>query len=504
MVRVMQPKFQHEQIHPNEYWAILRRRRNLVLIFACAVIAVTMAVSYGMQPVYRASAQMAIDKQSTTSPVTGQRTESIDIHSQQLTSNTHFRLITSKPVIEYMLKQYDYPEEEAENDAEENLVRNILLYARHSGEKLKSYFRPPQAEKKETPEEKLLERKIYRVLRKTKISPVRETRLLYIHVDDHNPVVAAQIANQLAKSYIEFDLASQLNAEKQNLEWLNKELLALKKRLEEDEKKFYDYKQQHKVFSLEGMQKGISQKIFELNNEYLVTKSKRQELDAKLEEIKKQYTGRGDIAYVRSILENKTLDAIYTNLTALELESNRLGKVFKSRHPKIQQVNSEIAKVSSKFEAELNKEIENLKVQQSILLNREKDIEAAIGEFEEDALDTSSKELDYTILQRNMETSQRLYDTLVAKIKETGIASSGVFTNLRIVEQAVVPTKPMRPNKKKNFFLSLLFGIVGGVGLAFLMEYLDQTIRTDDDVRNYLGLPVLSVVPAADSAEKKG
>ena len=131
-------------------------------------------------------------------------------------------------------------------------------------------------------------------------------------------------------------------------------------------------------------------------------------------------------------------------------------------------------------------------------------MEEAIAEYEDDAMNTNSKELKYTILQRNMDTSQQLYDTLVAKVKESGVVASGASSNIRIVEIASTPIDPVKPNKKKNLLLSIILGVFGGVGLAFFLEYLDQTVRTEEDVQDLLGLPVLSVIPVADKADREG
>jgi uncharacterized protein involved in exopolysaccharide biosynthesis len=450
---------------------------------------------------------LTIDRENTSSPITGQQTGYIDVQSQLLTFNTHFKLIKSKPVIENLIKELQVSQKDSENAMDApatNPMQAVFSYMRTSLSRLKKnvrlLFKSPETE---LTEQELLDQQITKLQNQITISPVRETRLLYIDAEDNDPVMAAQIADLLAKKYIEFDLASRLESSNENLAWLNKEVYAMKKRLEDDEKKFYEYKQSNKVFSLEGKQKVISQKISELNNEYMATKSKRQDLDAKLTEIDKQ-KGGSDIAYIRSILNNKSIDEIYANLTNLELEMGKLSKVFKAKHPRIQQISEEISKVSAKFKTELGKEIENLRVQRSVLVNREKVMEQSLSEFEVDALDTGGKELKYTILQRNMDTSQKLYDTLVSKIKESGVVSSGATSTVRIVEHASIPNEPVKPNKKKNLLLSIILGIFGGIGLAFFLEYLDQTVRTEEDVQNYLGLPVLSVIPVADKAEKGG
>lgn len=495
-----------QEIHLSDYWNVITKRKNLVITFACVTIAVTMVISFLMKPVYQAKARMSIERESTSSPITGQRTEFIDVQSQLLTFNTHFKLIKSKPVIESLVKELNVVEGAAESDIlVTNPLQAMLVYLQSSAKNLKQNIKLLLKQEQVVPsDQEILDLQIKQIQEQVNISPERETRLLNISVEDTDPVKAAQIANLLGRKYIEFDLATRLASENQNMEWLTKEVYSMKKRLEDDEQIFYEYKQLNKVFSLEGKQKVIDQKISELNNEYLATRSRRQELDAKLIEIDKQYNGSTDIAYVRSILNNKSIDEIYANLTSLELEMSRLGKVFKAKHPKIQQISSEIAKVNGKFNSELNKEIENLKVQQTILVNREKVMEQTIGEFEDDAMNTNSMELKYTILQRNMDTSQKLYDTLVSKIKESGVVSGGATSNIRIVENASVPVDPLKPNKKKNLLLSLILGVFGGVGLAFFLEYLDQTVRTEEDVENVLGLPVLAVIPVADKSGNEG
>jgi polysaccharide biosynthesis transport protein len=495
-----------EEVHLSDYWRVVKKRRNQVLTVLFLVVTATLVVSFLATPVYKASARLAIERESSASPVTGQRTEFTDVQSHMLTFNTHFQLIKSKPVLTELLQRLKQ---------ESGVVEAIQGGGSLLGQIREALVAIPaqmltntrrllgMAEKELSPAE-LLEQQLEELQKKITISEITGTRLLAIDVEDNDPQMASRIANLLAAQYVEFDLASRLASDNQNLEWLNREVYALKKRLEDDEQKFFEYKQLHGVFSLTGKQKVIDQRITELNNEYLDTRNKRQELDAKLIEIEKQIGSATDFAHVRSILDNPSINDIYSSLTNLQLEQNRLAKVFGPKHPRMVQVASEISKVHSKLRSELSKEVENLRVQRTVLLNREKQMEGNINELEQDALDTSGKELTYTILQRNMDTSQQLYDTLVAKIKESGVASGGAVSTIRIVESATAPIYPFKPNKKRNLILGLILGLFSGVGLAFFLEYLDQTIRSEEDVQRLLGLPVLAVVPIAEQAEQGG
>jgi len=278
----------------------------------------------------------------------------------------------------------------------------------------------------------------------------------------------------------------------------------LRKKLEIDERNFFEYKQQNKVFSIEGKQKLAERKIQEFNNRYLETRNKRLELDAKINELSKNIKGIKGVANVRSLINNPMIENIYAKMVDLEIEMTRLSKIFKSKHPKIVQAKSELDKTEKRLALEIQKERKNLKSQRKVLSAREATLEKTISEFESDALDTSGKELKFTILQRNMTTSQNLYDLMVSRVKESNILQTSSSSNIRMVETAQKPSSPVSPNKKRNLLLGIVLGLFAGIGLAFFFEYLDQTIRTEEDIQNHLNLPVFSVIPKADKSVSYG
>lgn len=495
---LMEPTKKREIIHLSDYFKVVIKRKTLITAFLVMSVTLTMLFSYMNQPVYETSAKLLIEKEQTSSPLTGEKVDYSTYQSQLLTFNTHFKLIESKPVIVELIKELGLGRQR--DKKEERPLTRAEIYFKKLKDTIKPYLR--RKKEKLTPE-KQQELLIKSVQRAISIKQIRDTRLLSISARSIDPQKATNLANTLAQKYIEFDMGNRLDSSTKNLEWMNNELFELKKRLEKDEEKFHEFKQMNKVFSIEGKQNVISQKIEEFNNEYLEARNRRLELEAKLDEISR-ISGKGsDITYIRSIISNPAIDSIYENLTRLELEATRLSKVFKAKHPKMVQNTSEIDKNRRKLQAEIDKELDNLSTERAVLLAREKVMDKSISEFEEDAVDASGKELRYTILQRNMTTSQNLYDTLLTKVKESGVMSNAADSNIRIVEMAAVPIFPVSPNKKKNLFLSIILGLFGGVGLAFFLEYLDQSIRTEEDVENYLELPVLSLIPIADVGDRK-
>jgi len=324
-----------------------------------------------------------------------------------------------------------------------------------------------------------------------------------VSVEDNNPAMAADIANILSKSYIEFDIDNRLKSSQDTISWMTGQLYEMKKKLEDAEKEFLAYKQQAKLFSVKGKQKVIEQKITEFNDVYLQARNNRLQLDAKLAELNRLLQSGGDILHARSLIKNPTIDNLYSQLLESEIELSRISKVYKSKHPKIIQIESKIDKTRKNLDEELKKEVGNLKADRSVFLAREKVLAKTIADFENDSLEIGQKELKYAILERNVETNKKLYNDLLSRTKESNILGTAGVSNIRVTDDAAIPQDPVKPKKELNLILSIIFGLMTGVGISFLWEYLDRSLRTEEDVQRYLDLPILSVIPIVDEKKRK-
>ncbi len=486
-----------QSVHLTEYYYILAKHKLTIIASLVLLVTLTMLFTFQMKPVYQATATMVIEPEQNKSPLTGERMDFESYVSQSLTFNTHFKLITSHPVLYRVIGTLKLDQPDREEDIEVSPWRELLAQFKKNIDLLFEREKKPL-----TPEERLAG--IEETLKgKIEIEQVRDTRLLKVSVEDHDPVRARDIANTLADSYITFNIDNRLKSSRSTLSWMTDQLYEMKKKLEDAEEEFLAYKQTAKLFSVEGKQKVIAQKIQEFNDAYLQARNKRLELDAKLAELGRLSDTRGDILRVRSLVDNALIDNLYNQLFEAEVELSSRGKVYKSKHPKIIEVSSWIEKTRKRLGEELQKERENLNAERTVLLSREKVLEKTISDFENEGLETNRKELKYAILERNVETNRRLYDTLLSKVKESNIVESGSVSNIRVAERAVMPRSPVKPKKKLNLMLSIIFGLMTGVGIAFLWEYVDRSMRTEEDIRRYLDLPVLSVVPVADEVKKK-
>jgi len=502
----MEEMFQEKEIHLSEYLMVLRKRKTLIILFTILTVLAAMFYSYTTDPIYQSSARLIIDKEKTSSPITGERTDFESYHSQSMTFNTSIKMIKSTPVIKEVISALNLDAEKQGQDLEVSFKKQLISQLKANIKLLLKMDEKHTVQKLsyEELENRKIQNLVATIKGKISVGQVRDTRLLNISVKDKDPELSANLVNMFAEKYMEFNLANKMNSSRQTLEWLNNELYELRKKLEDDEKKFFDYKQQNKVFSIKGKQKLSEQKIQEFNNKYLETKNKRLELDATINELSRNIKGIKGVANVRSLINNPMIENIYSKIVDLEIQLTRLLKTYKSKHPTIVQTKVELEKSKKRLALEINKEYKNLQSERKVLYAREKILEKNVTQFEKDALDASGKELKYTILQRNVNTSQNLYDLMVSRVKESNILQTSNTSNIRLVEKAQVPVSPVSPNKKRNLLLSIVLGLFGGAGLAFFFEYLDQTIRTDEDIQNHFNIPVLSVIPEADKSVSYG
>lgn len=484
----------------HEYYRIMVKHKLLIIVALLLCVFFVGFKTYTMAPVYRATALVAVDNSSLKSPLTGDA--AYESWFQETSKfNTHARLLTSRQVLEKVVQRLDLLNEDSRQTSEQSPFREFIKGIKDSiriKENIKVLLGIEAPANK--PRSKL-DMAIQEVAGKIEINQVRDTILYEISAEDEDPAMARDLANALAESYIEFNIANHVEYSRNSFQWMSDQFYEVQKKLEDSERDFLNYKEQEKLFSVEGRQDEILYKIRDVNDKYLQTRNKRLELEANYRELKTLTAlDKDDILRARSLLNNPLINTLYGQLIEAEMEQNKLSKVYKAKHPKMIQVGAERENIQKKIREEIDKELANIESNLSVLKSSEKILQDSIATYENDALDINRKQLQYSILQRNVETNQKLHETLLTKLKEADIQDTMVISNIRISEKAVLPGSPVRPNKKRNMLLSVIIGLLIGVGLAFLLEYLDRTIRTEEDIERYLQLPVLSVIPRAEQA----
>ncbi|MCP4049167.1 MAG: aldo/keto reductase, partial [bacterium] len=358
------------------YFRILSRYKWLIIACLFITSASTLAFSLLIKPVFHCTATMVIEREQIISPLTGERLD-YDTHlAQPLIHKTHSQLMLSYPVLERVVNKLNLDQPDREKDLEVDSLVTLI-----SGFIKKNYLLPNKKKDTLTDQEhfaKLIET----LKKKVSINDVRNTLLLKVTVEDHNPVLAMNIANSLCMAYIELNNEDRIKESQDTFNLMMVQLDEMKAKLESAEQAFLSYKEQEKLFSVEGKQKSIDQKIEDINESFITTRNQRLELEARLNKLKS--SGRTlkteeNPVYIRSLLENPLIDHLYGELVAQKIEFFRLRNVFGYKHPKIIQLKSKIENITKELETEFRKELENMKAKRSVLFAREKALQKTIS-----------------------------------------------------------------------------------------------------------------------------
>lgn len=490
---------EEQTVHLTEYYNLLFRNKWIVILSVAVAIALALLYNSKLVPIYQATATLIIDKESVRSPITGQPDQYETYLSESMSFNTHFELIKSRSVLEQVVKDLKLNQVEKQQVKKEFIEINPI---KRFLSRFASNILLLQKRKNTEPSEADPITGLAQSLKgMVEIEKVEDTRLLKINVSSPSPVRARDIANGLAQAYIDFNITNRMKSSKDTLSWLTDRVYETKKKLEDAEQEFLDYKQKSLLISVEDKQKVISQKITDFNDAYLQARNKRLELDAELEQLEKISQSNKNITLPRSLVQNEFISNLNSQLAQAELEFSRIAKVYKPKHSKYIQIQGQIDQARSKLKQEIRKELDNLKSEREVLLAKESVLQNTVADFEKEGMDTNKKEFQYGMLKRNVETNQQLYDVLLTRIKEADIVGNIDVSNIRLTEKAQLPTSPMGPDRKRNLILSIVLGLIIGIGISFSREYLDRSLRTEEDVRKYLDLPVLSVIPFAEKEQ---
>ncbi len=479
-----------QNIHLSDYLYVIRKHKGVILTCLFIVVGLVTVFSFTMTPVYKATARMVIDKETKKSPLTGEQLDYESYASESLTFQTHFKLIKGRPVL---FKVYEILnlKDRMREDSSQGMLSAFMGNIRKNVKKLTFILRGESSNR--AGEDEVID-PVEILAGKIDIEQVRDTRLLTVSVKDEDPAMARAVANTLCKAYIEYNMDVRLEATQRILSWLGDQMGKMKQKLEESEARFLAFKEREKIFSIKGKEKVHSQKIQEINASYINTRANRMDVEARMAEMKKLLAGDEVMEFPPGFARNELLTSLYQEQALLGIELKKNQKVYKSKHPRMVQITTKLEQIKNRFRLELEKVLLGLRSELSVLVARGKALQEALEQYEKDALETNKKEAQYAILEREVNTNNELHNMMSSKFKESMISQGIETANIRLVEPASTPTHPFKPRKKLNILLGIIFGLMIGLGSAFFLEYLDQTVKNPEDIERHFELPILAVV----------
>jgi capsular exopolysaccharide synthesis family protein len=455
--------------HLYDYLLILRKHQWLILTFTLAVVTIVSIATFRMKPVYVASATMEIDRE-----------------------NTNILPFQGADPFDYMADLDNYIDTQSRILTSETLALQTIRILGMNGEPQFAGGGDSEAIVSGSLKNQKLPPEIGIFLGSLSVKRIPSSRLLSVSFESTDPAAAARILNAHLENYVEQNYKSRYEATADASKFLQSELdeLSVKVRRSEDARIAYERANQIWLVGDNSNNNVTSQRLTDLN---------KQLTEAQSDSLKKQalyeFAKAGDVDAVPQIRDNTVLQSLQGKRAELSVQYTDAVNQYGPNFPKVQRLQAQMKELDEQMSRERKGIVTQLESDYREAKQHEDLLSRALDEQKAEANVMSEKKIEYNILKREAEANKTLYDSLQTKLKEAQIASGLKSSNIRIVDPALVPTTPARPAKTRNIGLALLMGLVGGIGLALLREYLDNTVKTPDDVETLARLPSLAVVP---------
>jgi succinoglycan biosynthesis transport protein ExoP len=454
--------------HLYDYLLVLRKHQWLILSFLLAVITIVAIATFRMQPIYVATTRIELDRENANI-LPFQGTDSYDaIMDLDNYIETQSKILTSETLALQTIRNNGLSAR-AEFSSPDGPSEAVAIGS------LANQKRPPE---------------LGIFLGGLSVRRVPNSHLMDVSFESTDPQLAARIVNAHIASYIEQNFRSKYEATTRASVWLTDQLTELKIRVQKAEDARIAYERQNQIWTLDDKQNITSQRLGDIN---------KQLTDAQSERMKKeslyQFAKSGNLDAVPQIQSNAALTELFKKRSDVSSEYTDALSQYGPNFPKVQRLQAQLKEFDQSIEKEKKNILDALESDYREAQQRESLLTQALDQQKTETNQMAGKLVEYNILKREAEANKTLYEGLMTKLKETAISQGLRSSNIRIVDPAMIPSTPSRPAKARNLALGFLVGLVGGIGLALLREYLDNTVKTPNDIETLSRLPSLAVVP---------
>ncbi|MBW2592922.1 MAG: polysaccharide biosynthesis tyrosine autokinase [Deltaproteobacteria bacterium] len=293
-----------------------------------------------------------------------------------------------------------------------------------------------------------------------------------------------------------------MQASNYNLKWMRIKAEEEAEKLNKSEKALNKYMKAKNIATIENRVTIIPQKLAELSLKLTRAETRQNELATLYKKIRSSLDNANEVETIPVIANDPALKSIRDQILRVEQNIMEQSKKYGPKHPVMVRVNSEFKIMQNKHEQEIQRIIRTIKNECELANSNARDLRESLDKTKKEAVSLNEKFIQYGILKREIETNQSLYSSLIQRIKEQSVTEQVQNINVWVVEKAQTPKFPSKPNKKRNILLGIIMGLFGGVGLAFFLEYLDNTVKTPDDIEERYNIPVLTTISKLKNKDK--
>jgi capsular exopolysaccharide synthesis family protein len=319
-------------------------------------------------------------------------------------------------------------------------------------------------------------------------------RMVDVSFDHVNPQITALVANGVAQEFIRQNVSQKMSASSEALNWLRQQIEEIKPKLEKAETALQDYRERVHAVSLEENQNIVIEKLKAFNTALTKAHTERLAAENEWNQIEALLKAGQEPASIAAVAADKTVALFRQQLAEKQLALVVLRQRYKEKYPAMISATAELNEVQEKLKKACDDALQAVKARHISAIAQEESLRKALQEQEREALDLDRKLTEYNLLKRNVETDRQLYNTMLTRMKEASVAVKMEKNNIRLVEPAMPPGAPYKPDRQRIIMVGAILSLVVGIGLCFIMHTYDDRVKAHDDIEAF-GVPLLCNIP---------
>ncbi|RTE65217.1 polysaccharide biosynthesis tyrosine autokinase [Amphritea opalescens] len=478
-----------------QYWNTINRHKWGIFGFAIVVTMLTTLVVFSMKPIYRAEATLLIESQNAN-VVSIEEVYGLDSGNSEYYL-TQFEILKSRQLAERVIDKLNLIDHPEFNQAP-GFIANTIASA-------KALL--PLGVVEEPSEEEMARIKLQNVtsqlIGNLTIEPIRKTQLVKISYDSYEPLLSAEIANAVGDAYIENNLEARLQLTMKASGWLMERLSGLREKLKVSEQNLQQYREQEQIVGSDGGFDIANNELDMVASKHIEARRERMALESLNRQIKKlDRRNPENFELIPAILQHPLVQSLKGTVLQAELKKSELSKRYGAKHPKMKAAQSELDNARRSLNAQILSVVNGIENEYRLALSAERSLKAAVDQTKRDLQSINRKDYRLKELEKEVDANRQLYDTFFTRLSETNATGDLQSANARISDPAQPPRGPEKPKKGLIMALAFVVSIMFGIMFSFLLEALNNTIKTAQDVESKLGATMLGLLPKLAKSKK--
>lgn len=477
---------------------ILWRRKWIILNTAIFLVVLSAIVVFQLTPRYTAQAMLAIESRQNS--VVDLEAVMSGLGTDQAAIKTEIDVLSSRRLLGKLVDDLGLVQD-PEFNVELRDERSLLSYLNplsYMSDSWKSAIMGSDTGPSNPQDAAAAERAfvIDRVAESLSVSNPPRSYTLNLSFESVDPKKAARVANRLANLYLLDQLEVKFEATQRANEWLNERVAQLRDKVRESEQAAQSFREEHQLVQTHTAGLVNEQQLAQINTQLVNARTDLARIEARQGQIEQNLRdGRIEESGLIEVLQSPLIQRLKEQESEVQRRRAELSTRYGPRHPTMQKIEAELADIKVKISLEVDKIVASIRGEAEVAAIRVRTLESNLDSLKNESFAVSRAQVQLRELDREAEANRLLLQTFLTRFKETSSQDGMQQADARIISEADVPTIASFPKKKLILGMILFVGLGLGVGLAFLLEALDNGYRNFDQLRQDLQLRALGMIP---------